>query len=44
MHHLTHKNVAAAVEEQTATMQEISASAEMLSRMAEELQESVRKF
>jgi methyl-accepting chemotaxis protein len=38
------QEVSAATEEQLASMQEIAASAASLSYMAEELQESVRKF
>lgn len=38
------ETVAAAVEEQTASMQEIEAAANTLARMAEELQESVAAF
>ncbi|WP_309090761.1 methyl-accepting chemotaxis protein [Domibacillus sp.] len=37
-------NVAASAEEQTASMEEIAASSDMLSRMASELQETVQKF
>ncbi|HJV45817.1 MAG TPA: methyl-accepting chemotaxis protein [Bacillota bacterium] len=38
------EEVAAAAEEQNAAMQEISASSEMLTKMAQQLQDSIKKF
>ncbi|WP_183187622.1 methyl-accepting chemotaxis protein [Brevibacillus panacihumi] len=38
------QNIAAAAEEQTASMQEIAAASDTLAKMAEELQESVKAF
>jgi methyl-accepting chemotaxis protein len=38
------QNVAAAAEEQNASMQEVTASAETLSTMAEELEEVIQTF
>lgn len=38
------QNVAASAEEQNAAMEEVSASAEALSRMALELRETISKF
>lgn len=38
------QNIAAAAEEQTASMQEISAASDTLAKMAEDLQETIRSF
>ncbi|GAV14848.1 putative methyl-accepting chemotaxis protein [Paenibacillus sp. NAIST15-1] len=38
------QNIAAATEQQLASMQEVTSSANILSSMAEELQEKIRQF